>query len=847
MPSESRSHRSSHKHGNRSPESERRHQDRKRRRKQEDKGGLNVVDDEDGAGVWIEKTLDEDVTPSIPTSASLSLNSHASQSTSAILPPSVTSITASSTSTRDSWMLDNSTHPASEKDFAEGLEGQSAGGGSDFFTALGTVQSSRKEKEAVAKQVIREEPRFHRREINTRLIESEAGQDVTPSLNPSRPAPGGPGSQWRMTKLRKTYELAESSQRPIEQVAIERYGSMADFDEAVNERRVLDERAGRRESRGATSSATNKGSSSGFGKGSSSGASTPSAGGRFMFTTDANLSTGNGGSSSRPGSRAGFRRPGEDLGGGPASDGTRTPGGAGEPFLPSNNSASGPAGRIENLRRQSSSSSFQYSSAPSTPIPSVLPPPSSTTKPISLSVSSQPPLSPSSLNKLQARVLKARLMDASDAEELEKSYNAAVERAREASARPTSGQQANTDNNKAGHAHHHSKDQTTVQMVPTLDGMGRLYDIGKGKKAEERLPPGNRRKKPEKVETRDPKTGEMLRLNADDDTTTLGDLVRQERFGGGSADQKNLDAELARSIATDGKFDSNLDYMDENADKLARKKMKTDASKRLYAINDYARTKKALDNCQFCPQNEGDPPKAAVIAMGSRVYLACTQTEELVDGHCLIVPMQHTLTTLEGDDDVWEEIRNFMKCLIKMFAQSDRGVLFYETVLSFKYQKHTYIEAVPVPWDQWEDAPAYFKESILASETEWSQHKKLINFADRPGGFRRSLVPNLPYFMVQWDYKGEKGYGHVIEGVSDSSAKAGDGEDMGAVDEGDKGGGEFPRYFAAEIIGGMLELEPRKWRKPRRVDSRQDKARIDKFLKAGYAKHDWTGMLGRQG
>lgn len=43
--------------------------------------------------------------------------------------------------------------------------------------------------------------------------------------------------------------------------------------------------------------------------------------------------------------------------------------------------------------------------------------------------------------------------------------------------------------------------------------------------------------------------------------------------------------------------------------------------------------------------------------MGTRAYLACTQTEELVEGHCLIVPMQHSLSTLEGDDDVWDEIR----------------------------------------------------------------------------------------------------------------------------------------------------------------------------------------------
>ena len=65
------------------------------------------------------------------------------------------------------------------------------------------------------------------------------------------------------------------------------------------------------------------------------------------------------------------------------------------------------------------------------------------------------------------------------------------------------------------------------------------------------------------------------------------------------------------------------------------------------------------------------------------------------------------------------------------------------------------------------------------SEAEWSQNKKLIDFGARRGGFRRAMVPNLPYFMVQFDYKGEKGYGHVIEGTGEA-ADAGDAD--GAID-----------------------------------------------------------------
>jgi Protein similar to CwfJ C-terminus 2 len=140
------------------------------------------------------------------------------------------------------------------------------------------------------------------------------------------------------------------------------------------------------------------------------------------------------------------------------------------------------------------------------------------------------------------------------------------------------------------------------------------------------------------------------------------------------------------------------------------------------------------------------------------------------------------------------------------------------------------------------------------SEAEWSQHKKLIDFSTRLGGFRRMMVPNLPYFMVQFDYKGEKGYGHVIEGSGDAA-----GDEEGS-DEGEKGGGDFPRcvffpantvivltnsrYFAGEIIGNILELEPRRWRRPRRLDFGRNKERVEKF-KRGFDRFDWTGSIER--
>lgn len=61
--------------------------------------------------------------------------------------------------------------------------------------------------------------------------------------------------------------------------------------------------------------------------------------------------------------------------------------------------------------------------------------------------------------------------------------------------------------------------------------------------------------------------------------------MRQEKFGGGANDMKNMDAELAAQISRDGRFQDGLEYMDDNSERLARKRMKTDAMKRAFAIN----------------------------------------------------------------------------------------------------------------------------------------------------------------------------------------------------------------------------------------------------------------------
>ena len=237
-------------------------------------------------------------------------------------------------------------------------------------------------------------------------------------------------------RLRRVFETAEEDNRPIEEVAVERFGSLEAYEQAKEERRLLDEREGRRVERGRGKDNERERGRDGLGRGGERG---------FMFND-----LGGSGTSSRSSS---FRRPG---GLGDSAPSTPTP------------YAAPPARqRFDSLRLPSQSGT--PSAQAHTPIPSVMTPQVAST-------SKGRALSPSSLNKLQAKVLRAKLMSAPNAETLEKEYEEEVKKA-----------------NRGGDEGDDGV-RTRVEVLPTLDGRGRMYDVGYGKD-DGPAQPGNRKKK----------------------------------------------------------------------------------------------------------------------------------------------------------------------------------------------------------------------------------------------------------------------------------------------------------------------------------------------------------------
>lgn len=234
-----------------------------------------------------------------------------------------------------------------------------------------------------------------------------------------------------MTRLRRVYETAEETGGSVEEIGIERFGNIEAFQAALDERRILDERDGQRDRDRGRRGRDHDGER------------------RFMFNDIGSAA------SSRSSS---FRRPGAV---------TRS-----TPSTPSPPTGAAPVNRrLDSLRLPSQAASpLQHSH---TPIPSVMTPPRASGFKATRS------LSPSSLNKLQAKVLRAKLMGAPDAEELEREYETAA---------------GISDGGPKG-----QKVLTKVELLPTLDGQGRLYDVGHGRE-DDRALAGNRKKK-EKVNT----------------------------------------------------------------------------------------------------------------------------------------------------------------------------------------------------------------------------------------------------------------------------------------------------------------------------------------------------------
>lgn len=309
------------------------------------------------------------------------------------------------------------------------------------------------------------------------------------------------------------------------------------------------------------------------------------------------------------------------------------------------------------------------------------------------------------------------------------------------------------------------------------------------------------------------KKGKREKYFHDDDNYSLKELVEQERMMTAEETHAAIARMASKFVPAAGSDETVDDVLD------SKKAMRYNEAKELdkarkQAVTENRKMADAVEKCQFCFDNQNFN-KHLLIAVGMNTYLCAPWHTSLTDGHCYIVPMEHTTCSMYLDENVWSEIEIFRKGLTRMFADRDLDVVFMETYTSVKRRSHMFIDCIPVPQEEGALVPMYFKKAILESDEEWAQNKKLID--TKVKGVRGSLPTGLPYFFAEFGV--DRGFGHIIEDTD-----------------------KFPHYFGREVIGGLLDLDPRLWLKPRREDFDKQKAKVLK-LSEWWSPYDWTQKL----
>ncbi|XP_036601635.1 CWF19-like protein 2 [Trichosurus vulpecula] len=406
-------------------------------------------------------------------------------------------------------------------------------------------------------------------------------------------------------------------------------------------------------------------------------------------------------------------------------------------------------------------------------------------------------LSEDEMNKLGAKIIKAELMGKMD---LAAQLKTQLDKARKL--KEIKMQESTRKYEMEGER---LQEEQEVVLVRT-DRSGRVWPVNAPGVPSE---PKEGRRKKQMVTTHIDK--ERVRYFHDDDDLSLKDLVKNEKMGT-AEDQNRAFMKMASKLTekTDKEYYS-LDDM--FVSKAAKKECLggDEEKQKKKAISEHQKLAAQMEKCPYC-FDSSQLPKHLIVAIGVKVYLCLPNCQSLTEGHCLIVPLQHHTAATVLDEDIWEEIQSFRKALVRMFEDKELDCIFLETNMSMNKRYHMVYECIPLPKEVGDMAPIYFKKAIMESDEEWSMNKKLIDLSSRD--IRKSVPRGLPYFSVDFGLQG--GFAHVIEDQQ-----------------------KFPHYFGKEIIGGMLDAEPRLWRKGIRENFENQRKKVLQFAQ-WWKPYDFT-------
>lgn len=327
--------------------------------------------------------------------------------------------------------------------------------------------------------------------------------------------------------------------------------------------------------------------------------------------------------------------------------------------------------------------------------------------------------------------------------------------------------------------------------------------------------------------------GKKSRYFADDDDVDLDTMVKRSKHG----DEEEMDAVMARNIAKrthfkgnefnvddEYEFDAGLEFLESSkiskrGRQRGREKEELARKEKAKQVREYKSMSRALERCRLC-LNSHSRKKHLMVSVGTCAYLALPEKGRLVTGHCCVVPTEHIPSARAADENTWEEMRNFKKCVLQMFSDRGKHCIFIETVLDVDplTRSHAIVECIPVSESVAAKAPMYFKKAIDDATNDWSQHAAKTCIETESRHLQKKIPANFPYVHIEFGLAA--GVVHVIDNPK-----------------------EFDPLFARRVLVGLMGLpeEDMHGRLSKEGETVQ-RQWVDEFQKA-YTAYDWVPQL----
>jgi len=182
--------------------------------------------------------------------------------------------------------------------------------------------------------------------------------------------------------------------------------------------------------------------------------------------------------------------------------------------------------------------------------------------------------------------------------------------------------------------------------------------------------------------------------------------------------------------------------------------------------------------------------------------------------HLILSTKEHSNSMAGLEENVYIELRNYMKSIVSMNAKNDKMTIFLEHALHSDEISHFSIDCIPLKFSLLDDLRIFFKKALSEQDTEWSSNKKIIDTTKYKGNMTKILSDKFSYVHV--DFNAQGGFLHVI-----------DDERL------------FSNTFLKEILAPFLKKDISEIKYPKRLSQKELIEKVEEY-KNEFDYYDWT-------